>query len=58
MTKAEALKVADGSVTKLADLLGISHNAVSQWDDEKIPRLREYEIKEILEQQSQQPEPA
>lgn len=55
MTKSEALKFADGSVNKLARLLGISHVAVSKWDEKQIPLLREYQLKEIAEkQQSQQ----
>lgn len=54
MTKSEALKIADGSVKKLARLLGISHNAVSQWDENEIPKLREYQIKEIAEKQQLQ----
>ena len=48
MTKDDALKVADGSVNELARMLGIKHSAVSQWSDEKIPELREYQIKEII----------
>lgn len=47
MTKTEALKIADGSVNKLARMLGISHASVSQWDDAEIPKLREYQIKEL-----------
>ena len=49
MTKDEALQVADGSVNELARMLGIRHSAVSQWSDEKIPELREYQIKEIID---------
>lgn len=58
MTKKDALKVADGSVNELARMLSIKHSAVSQWDDEKIPKLREYQIKEIIQKQEQQPEPS
>jgi len=60
MTKSEALKFADGSVNKLARLLGISHVAVSKWDEKQIPLLREYQLKEIAEKQQsqQQLEPA
>ncbi len=47
MTKKEALKIANGSVVELGRLLGISHNAISQWNDKKIPELREYQIKEL-----------
>lgn len=52
MTKAEALKISGGSVNKLARLLGITHASVSQWDDEKIPKLREYQIKELKQSSS------
>lgn len=58
MTKDEALQVADGSVNELARMLGIKHSAVSQWNEEKIPELREYQIKEIIQKQEQQPEEA
>ncbi|KAA0915787.1 Cro/CI family transcriptional regulator [Psychrobacter sp. ANT_WB68] len=60
MTKNEALKVANGSVNELARMLGIKHPAISQWDDEKIPELREYQIKEIIDKREaeQQPEEA
>lgn len=51
MTKSEALKFADGSVKKLASLLGITHNAISQWNEREIPKLREYQLKEIAEKQ-------
>jgi len=47
MTKEDALKVAGGSPTELGRLLGITHNAISQWDDEKIPELRVYQINDI-----------
>lgn len=49
MTKDEALQVADGSVNELARMLGIKHSAVSQWNEERIPELREYQIKEIID---------
>lgn len=57
MTKVEALKIANGSVVELGRLLNISHNAISQWDDEQIPELRKYQINEIkaqLEAEKQQ----
>jgi len=47
MTKNEALEIAGGSPTELGRMLNISHNAISQWNDEKIPELREYQINEI-----------
>ncbi len=58
MTKDDALKVADGSVNELARMLGIKHSAVSQWNEEKIPELREYQIKEIIQKQERQTEEA
>lgn len=54
MTKKEALKIAKGSVNELGRLLGISHAAVSQWDDDKIPELRAYQIREIIARQQAQ----
>lgn len=48
MTKNEALSYADGSVVKLASLLGIEHPAVSQWSEEKIPELRAYQLREMF----------
>lgn len=47
MTKAEALSLLNCSVTQLADKLGISHNAISQWDENKIPLAREYQIRDL-----------
>lgn len=48
MTKQEALSYADGSVVKLAGVLGIEHPAVSQWSEEKIPELRAYQLREMF----------
>lgn len=48
MTKSEALALLNCTVTQLADKLGITHNAISQWDEEKIPPLREYQIRDIV----------
>jgi len=42
MTKEEAIKRA-GSAQKLAQILGISHSAISQW--EEIPELRMFQLK-------------
>lgn len=59
MTKIEALEIANGSVVELGRLLKISHNAISQWDEEKIPELRKYQIQEIIDKrEAEQPEPA
>ncbi|MGM8890675.1 Cro/CI family transcriptional regulator [Psychrobacter sp. 1Y1] len=54
MTKSEALEVAGGSVNELARMLGIKHPAISQWDDEQIPELREYQIKDIIKERNAQ----
>ncbi len=51
MTKQEALQLAKGSVNELARLLGISHAAVSSWNDDKIPELRAYQLREIAQKQ-------
>lgn len=54
MTKNEALEIAGGSPTELGRMLGISHNAISQWDDKKIPELREYQIKDLIKERNAQ----
>jgi len=48
MTKTKAVKHF-GSQAKLAEALGIKQAAIAQWNEEAIPKLREFEIKEILE---------
>lgn len=45
MTKQEAIEWAGGSASQLAERLGITRQAISQWDDEAIPKLREMQIK-------------
>ena len=57
MTKDEALQIANGSVNELARMLGIKHPAVSQWSEEKIPELREYQIKEIIDKREVELQP-
>ncbi|WP_313484056.1 Cro/CI family transcriptional regulator [Acinetobacter variabilis] len=47
MTKSEALQLLGCSITQLAERLGISHNAISQWDESKIPVAREYQIRDL-----------
>ncbi len=47
MTKSEALTLLDCTVTQLAEKLGISHNAISQWSEKKIPLAREYQIRDL-----------
>ena len=44
MTKADAIQKA-GSIKLLADLLGISTQAISKWDDGQIPEAREWQIR-------------
>ncbi|MDV2440720.1 Cro/CI family transcriptional regulator [Acinetobacter gerneri] len=47
MTKTDALRLLDCTVTQLAEKLGISHNAISQWPENKIPLAREYQIRDL-----------
>ena len=47
MRKSEALELLECSVTQLAKKLGITHNAISQWPEDKIPLAREYQIKDL-----------
>lgn len=47
MTKSDALTLLNCTVTQLAEKLGISHNAISQWDEKQIPLAREYQIRDI-----------
>lgn len=47
MTKSEALTLLDCTITQLAEKLGISHNAISQWNENKIPVAREYQIRDL-----------
>ena len=47
MTKSEALTLLDCTVTQLAAKLGITHNAISQWPNQKIPLAREYQIRDL-----------
>lgn len=49
MTLSEALSYFNNSRRELAEALGISTQAVQYWvDEEQIPKLREYQIKEII----------
>lgn len=54
MTTEEALK-AFGSKAAIAQALNISPQAVSYWK-EKVPELRAYQLREILEQRAVKPE--
>lgn len=48
MNKKEILAKINCSTRELAKKLGISHSAIVQWDDEKIPLARQYQILDIL----------
>lgn len=49
MTKQEALDLLGVGVNGLAEKLNISHAAVSQWSDNKIPLAREYQIRDLAQ---------
>jgi DNA-binding transcriptional regulator YdaS (Cro superfamily) len=51
MEKKQAIE-AFGSAKALADALGITEGAVSNWGD-KIPELRQYQIRVILAERGQ-----
>ena len=46
MTKQEAIDLYGGSVRALAEALGITEQAVSQWGD-SVPELRVYQIRAL-----------
>ncbi|MDM1718063.1 Cro/CI family transcriptional regulator [Acinetobacter towneri] len=47
MTRDEAIKLLGCSLSELAGLLGITTAAVAKWDKNRIPPLREYQVKEL-----------
>ncbi len=47
MTRDEAIQLLGCSLSELAGLLGITTAAVAKWDKERIPQLREYQVKEL-----------
>lgn len=47
MTKLEALSSLNCTITQLAEKLGITHNAISQWNENQIPLAREYQIRDL-----------
>ena len=47
MTRDEAIQLLNCSLSELASQLGITTAAVAKWDKDKIPPLREYQIKEL-----------
>lgn len=52
MKTADAIEWA-GSGVKLARRLGIKPQAIYQWGED-VPKLREYEIRELMEQEKRQ----
>ena len=54
MTKQEAMQLAGVETQReLAELLEIEPPAVSQWDDDKIPLLREYQVRDLAAKREQ-----
>ncbi|MFI8146959.1 Cro/CI family transcriptional regulator [Acinetobacter sp. ABJ_C5_2] len=49
MSKDEAFKLLGVNGVGLAGLLGIEPSAVYQWPDQKIPLVREYQIRDLAE---------
>lgn len=47
MTRSEATQLLQCSLAGLAKKLGITTAAVAQWPEEKIPELREYQVREL-----------
>lgn len=47
MTKSEALTLLNCGVKELANKLGITSQAISQWPEDEIPMAREYQIKDL-----------
>ncbi|MGA9697878.1 MAG: Cro/CI family transcriptional regulator [Acinetobacter sp.] len=47
MTKSEALALLNCTITQLADKLGITHDAITQWNENQIPLAREYQIRDL-----------
>ena len=45
ISKAEAIAAFGGNAAALARFLGISQQAVSAWEDESIPELRELQLR-------------
>ena len=51
MTKKEAIQLVcgkKGTARQLAEKFGLSVQAVSAWDKKAIPKLREYQIHELV----------
>nr|WP_279052993.1 ribonuclease D [Acinetobacter tandoii] len=53
MTRDEAIQLLNCSLSELADSLGITTAAVAKWNKDKIPRLREFEIRDIASKREQ-----
>lgn len=48
MTRDEAKKLLECNLSELASKLGITTAAVAKWNKDQIPKLREYEIRDIF----------
>ena len=55
MTRDEAIQLLNCSLSELASQLGITTAAVAKWDKDKIPPLREYQIKELAAESKKSP---
>lgn len=55
MTRDEAIQLLNCSLSELASQLGITTAAVAKWDKDKIPPLREYQIKELAAESNKLP---
>jgi len=49
MTRDEAIKLLDCSLSELALRLDITTAAVAKWNKDQIPPLREYQVRELAE---------
>ncbi|MHA3097768.1 Cro/CI family transcriptional regulator [Acinetobacter brisouii] len=49
MTRDEAIKLLDCSLSELAGKLKISTAAVAKWNKDQIPELREYQIRALVQ---------
>lgn len=56
MTRDEAIELLGCNLSELADSLGITTAAVARWNKEQIPKLREYQIRDIAADRLKSPE--
>ncbi len=57
MTLQEALELLQCNSSELSRMLGITTAAVAQWDKQKIPLGREYQVLQIAQRLQNQSEP-